>query len=108
MAKGINIAIRRYIEYYLENYPQDLGELELYRDTVDGDVRLFRKREVTNAIKKVLAKQDEETIRLIKLRYWDRHYNLTRAGAEIYLTRDQAYLRINRVIVEIAKELGEV
>ena len=58
------------------------------------------------AIDRVLAKCDKTDLKIIELVYWRETHNLTGAAMVCFISKSGAYDRINKIINNIALEMG--
>ena len=130
--------IRSTVEWHLEHYPEDVRQLERYKNEmvpspvqaysptagVDGgeahrsteDVAFrivtspyIRMMEITcRAIQTALDADDEITRRLVELIYWKREYTAEGAGLKLNLSKTAVYQRLNKLLGRIAFEMGYV
>jgi len=135
---SLNPKIKGYIEWQLEHYHEDKKQLEEYKKdlipstttnysltagcsggTTSNPTEKTVIKLVTNpyilsmernikAVEVALNKCDETDKRLIDLVYWRRTYTVVGAANKTYLSKSGAYNRLNRVLNNIALEMGIV
>ena len=130
--------IKGYVEWQLEHYHEDKKQLEEFRSdmipnatpsyslaggvqggkisstTENAAIRLATNPYIlttersVNAIEKMLEYCDDTDKKLISLVYWKRSHTVEGAGMVVFLSRRQAYRRINKIQCILALELGLV
>lgn len=128
--------IRASIEWQLEHYPEDRRNLDGYkRDLIPSPTQTYslapggsgasrttenvamqivtapyiRRMEIgCEAIERTLRKGDDTDRKLVDLVYWRREYTVAGAGLKLGLSCTGAYKRLNRILGEIACELGYI
>ena len=112
--KGLTPRVRGFIEWELEHYHEERQQLtawEKARGTLPPATitpYMAQTIRVCDAIRQVLDRHDGTDRQLIRLLYWDRSHNVTGAGMVVGLSKSQAYNRVNKMLREIAQELGYV
>lgn len=134
MARKLDKRLKGFILWELEHYPENKKQLEQYRNdlieskdyTIDGqprgtDVgdptsrkverlensRYIRQAETTiEAIERVLKRLPPEKVKAIDLMYWKGTHTATGAGLEIGAHEVTVYRWVNKIISDIAKEMG--
>ena len=112
--KGLTPRVRGFIEWELEHYHEERRQhtsWQAARGNLPPTVTtpyMEQTIRVCDAIRRVLDHHDGIDRQLVRILYWDRSHNVTGAGLEVGLSKSQAYNRVNRILKEIAQELGYV
>ena len=134
----LKYAIRSTVEWQLRNFRQDKRQLEKYKAElipsgvqgysltagVDGgeakrsteevamriaETPYIKRIEVTvAAIDKVIRSLDKKELHLVELVYWRQEYNIEGAALIVGFSRSAAYRHINRILAEIAYQMGYI
>jgi RinA family phage transcriptional activator len=134
----LKYAIRSTVEWQLRNFRQEKRQLEKYkaelipsgvqgysltagvdggeakRSTEEVAMRIaetpYIKRIETTvaAIDKVIRSLDKKELHLVELVYWRQEYNIEGAALIVGFSRSAAYRHINRILAEIAYQMGYI
>ena len=134
----LKYCIRATVEWQLRNFRQEKRQLEKYKNdmipsgvqgysltagvcggeakraTEEIAVRIaetpYIKRLETSvaAIDKVMQSLDKKELHLIELVYWRQEYNIEGAAIIVGFSRSAAYRHINRILAEIAYQMGYI
>lgn len=101
-----NKNIKRYIEHLLFVYPTVIRNKA--NDITLSAQRRARLTAISTTIEQLYDRADDDTKKLIKLKYWGGNTNITGAALKTYMSEDGAYRRINHFLYLVAVELGEI
>lgn len=73
---------------------------------IASDSYLAHLERAVTAIERVLVRLDDTDRKLIRVAYWRRGGTVTKAAAAAYVSKSEAYRRLSRITVAIARELG--
>lgn len=128
-------AVRKITEWQIEHFPEEKKQLEAMKNDmillrtqdyehISGSQRGFSRPTERNAIQilsvpyirrmeigvdaceRVLARLDDRDMELLRTIFWKKSRNVTGAAMDIFLSRSQAYKRLNTILGGVAFELG--
>lgn len=126
--------VERQIKYYHENKRQlDTLQMDLFPSMISqyghkgggspntekrpveetaikiaSDLYIFQLGVAVNAVTDVYEKLSDMDKELIRLKYWDRRLTADGIAMRLGISRPSVYVRLNKIITEIAKRMGYI
>jgi len=132
----IAVALRDFIEWQIEYYPDNKRQLAVFKDSMipsqitqygqktgsfDSEKRpteeitirrnptyIMEQERIVNAIESVYDNLSDQDKELIRLRYWDGKLTPEGIAMKLNIGRTTFYERLNNILVIIAKRLGYI
>lgn len=106
-AARLDAAANSYAKWYLVHFKEIKNELSApYKSARAREQYAALMRPGVDATERALLGADPVELRLVELVYWQRSHTMEGAGGVVGLSKSAAHRRINKIIKNIAREMG--